>query len=668
MPALEMDYFIDRFAFADTLEVHYVQSDHLLSSSSSCASTDFFANLIEEKARKSWEFLINFVKSLALENKLGLNRLILNSGRGDILTTFTLTDDNATNDGPNSNSDSLTKSPLLKVLGSKHLTKLEFKKMQFGQIQLNSLFKSCPSLIELFIEYDPLSEHVEWSEESAKEQGFKQLQLKSLVMYNARMKQSSLEGFLRRCTILKTLEIVFLRITASTPTESSSSNPPADPFEGIAFFKNLKSSCSKLTNLQFSLANRSLSLEEYMMIVDNFITLTTFGAAGKDFTCRVIGPRILEHYANNITTLELHSSSVQPSGADGEPGKIDVEALHNFLCSSPSLLHLRAKGVVYSSRRFMDFTGYRRRLGQDQVWACNDLLTLQLSFLEPTMREDWSESNSRILFGYISRVCPKLKELWIYRPFISLLLEGGLCLLTRCRDLECLTIKTGRLRGKASSQLVSMHDEIRPEMIDVYWIEDWIGNRPSLFTRRKRKSRYSELIKRTLKHEHQWYKRQDDICEACNTKNIQARNENNEDSAVLRQLATTLVPRSPQSVRICSDVSEMSSHDNSDDPNRPALLPSFTVDALCRTGMLQEVISWMEEEPGWFSNPSYICWPKLRAFKLGIHVEHTHKTIWAWRNSSAVVVQKELRPDIGFEVKLTTSEVGLFERWAKSKR
>ncbi|KAG0346093.1 hypothetical protein BG005_000935, partial [Podila minutissima] len=84
------------------------------------------------------------------------------------------------------------------------------------------------------------------------------------------------------------------------------------------------------------------------------------------------------------------------------------------------------------------------------VWACRNLQTLHLSFQARMGDSDNAEQN-RIMFGYIGRVCPRLRELVLYRSLMRLSLDGGLCLLTRLVDLERLIIGA-RLPSKMSDK------------------------------------------------------------------------------------------------------------------------------------------------------------------------------------------------------------------------
>ncbi|KAF9341017.1 hypothetical protein BGZ91_011356 [Linnemannia elongata] len=92
-----------------------------------------------------------------------------------------------------------------------------------------------------------------------------------------------------------------------------------------------------------------------------------------------------------------------------------------------------------------------------RVWACRGLQTCHLSFDEPGREQ----RASRILYGYLSRVCPRLRDLKICFPSVFLEngsdtsvkaslflnLASGFCLLTRLKDLESLWIDQVDLSG-----------------------------------------------------------------------------------------------------------------------------------------------------------------------------------------------------------------------------
>ncbi|KAF9323238.1 hypothetical protein BGZ91_003743, partial [Linnemannia elongata] len=165
---------------------------------------------------------------------------------------------------------------------------------------------------------------------------------------------------------------------------------------------------------------------------------------------------LLQPIVNNLTRLEILSTT-EP--LYHPPATALSRVLHQYLCSSPLLVHLVAPGVFYRSE-YMELRG---EIGSDglyqpkhwdsttshppagvrrtekRVWACRRLQTLHI-FFGSTPQEEASAENSRTLFGYITRVCPDLQELVIRKTALHVELEGGMCLLTRLHKLQRLTV------------------------------------------------------------------------------------------------------------------------------------------------------------------------------------------------------------------------------------
>ncbi|KAG9069709.1 hypothetical protein KI688_009031 [Linnemannia hyalina] len=206
-----------------------------------------------------------------------------------------------------------------------------------------------------------------------------------------------------------------------------------------------------------------------------------------------------EEVQNVVTTLELRNNDLD--------GFSPAPVLHRYLCASPNLLHLRAEGTLYlvelldihgrmemasssitsqggvATPRGRGTGATRARveasnipIGPPGIWACKNLQTLHIYFgsssdIGPFSRATAEPSpvsrkiSSRIVFGYLSRVCPRMHDLRIratehlrwatlirLRPWesmnrrhFSLTLDSGFCLLTRLRHLEYLSV--GSLGG-----------------------------------------------------------------------------------------------------------------------------------------------------------------------------------------------------------------------------
>jgi len=101
------------------------------------------------------------------------------------------------------------------------------------------------------------------------------------------------------------------------------------------------------------------------------------------------------------------------------------------------------------------------------VWRCRKLETLHMR-LEHGYKEEATAREARQMFGYLSTVCPALRDLWIARKILHLGFNSGLCLLTRLHKLETLTI-------------VSDWDNfLRLRIKDLEWIGTWHADRMRL--------------------------------------------------------------------------------------------------------------------------------------------------------------------------------------------
>lgn len=180
---------------------------------------------------------------------------------------------------------------------------------------------------------------------------------------------------------------------------------------------------------------------------------------------------------SNLTSLELVPNWEGGVDKDGLESLPDVGAmLHEFLCDAASLKHLKARLLKYNVF-FLDVFGAADILGaradgakhrDTRLWACRDLETLHLGF--QWKREGYlahvalplEECGSRILFGYLARVCPDLQNLNISGEGLDLRLEGGFCFLSDLMRLEVLKIE-------CSVQHVDLK-RCRPQRADLDWM------------------------------------------------------------------------------------------------------------------------------------------------------------------------------------------------------
>ncbi|KAF8929236.1 hypothetical protein BGZ47_001191, partial [Haplosporangium gracile] len=192
-------------------------------------------------------------------------------------------------------------------------------------------------------------------------------------------------------------------------------------------------------------------------------------------------PKVLTFLENQpvfLTSLEILQPRYVHCVRDGwtqyEKLPFTARPLHALLCECPNLRHLRTLKMYYMTD-FMDIyrriplypatDNYEQEQQQEQnilppnvpgIWICQGLETLHLELHLHDQAIEKGSHHTRILYGYIATVCPRLTNLHIrfphfcmtedrsketkYRPYV---LEGGLCLLAKLRNLERLWIVHG---------------------------------------------------------------------------------------------------------------------------------------------------------------------------------------------------------------------------------
>ncbi|KAG9072898.1 hypothetical protein KI688_000679 [Linnemannia hyalina] len=101
----------------------------------------------------------------------------------------------------------------------------------------------------------------------------------------------------------------------------------------------------------------------------------------------------MDQLQNTITTLNLFGSKM--CGVD--------DVLHQYLCSSPHLQHLRAPDTIYLCKPTRDL-------------AMSQIAIFHMGFhtLDQVTSAFSTPQHAQILFGYISFVCPNLEDLFIH--------------------------------------------------------------------------------------------------------------------------------------------------------------------------------------------------------------------------------------------------------------
>ncbi|KAF9097681.1 hypothetical protein BGX29_007984 [Mortierella sp. GBA35] len=382
------------------------------------------------------------------------------------------------------------------------LTILEMQTHDRCSVPLGSVFEACPRLERLY--GSSLSSgclELTWSwapfggvdnnnnngvnDEESSQRHPLSLLLRSLVLENTSVELYGLESLLSITPDLQELKLIQL----SSSRTNQLLHPPSSTPNITAFFLRLKDCLRRhritLNSFHYSIFNVPLTatrLEEIREICPRADQWSFWTSADLP----PFAAHTLAQVPNVVTTLELHSSRI---------GRCPMTncKLHQYLCESPHLLHLKAPRTAFLVDHFdiyylvdvaVDGTaapqatshttplasilgvgtgpGVGTRLGDtvtnlpSPIWKCRNLRTLHIAFrcgrAYPAFMRIF-HLRMRILFGYLSRVCSELRDLRIdtslmgsanYNvndPKMYLAFEGGFCLLSRLRYLERLSVE-----------------------------------------------------------------------------------------------------------------------------------------------------------------------------------------------------------------------------------
>ncbi|KAF9559191.1 hypothetical protein EC968_006670 [Mortierella alpina] len=373
-------------------------------------------------------------------------------------------------------------SQLLSLLGGITILRLD-RFVAVVEIELLvSIMGACPGLLDLDMEpkdYSRLVQpRVQHREPSTDYRIPVMKHLHALAVYALVGSLEEIKNVVKGCPELRILRINSACIQPSVPPLMHVVVDPNDTdtsgSERARFMASLVESNPKLGDFHFSIMMERLSEQDLISLFGLFRERIHWSFSDYD-----VGSALLESILlrvkpcantnfvhNRLTTLELLPSS----------GSSDIKGsfLHLILCLCPHLLHLRAPHVAYYHSDFdvndlLTHTGHYRRTKeskpmldnldyidnhrnrpatprQRRIWVCRGLRTLHFA-VAGFSADTASIPNALTMFGYLSRVCPNLEDLYIRRWLLSLSFMGGLCLLTRLKNLRRLKILTHSFRG-----------------------------------------------------------------------------------------------------------------------------------------------------------------------------------------------------------------------------
>ncbi|KAF9289006.1 hypothetical protein BGZ68_010237 [Mortierella alpina] len=380
---------------------------------------------------------------------------------------------------------------------------------------LVNIMEACPGLLHLVLEptdYSKLVQpRVQQVERSTEYRIPFMKNLRALTVYGLVGTLKEIKDVVNACPGLTTLRINSARIlhavSAQLDTESDLSETNTLGAERARFMVSLLGSNLKLSDFHFSIMMERLSEQDLITLFGFFQDRTHWSFSDYDVGSVLLEsillrtkPCINADFAHSrLTTLELLPSS----------GSSDIKGsfLHLILCFCPHLQHLRAPHVAYYHSDFdvndlLTHAGHYRRTKerkpmldnldyidnhfscpatprQRRVWVCRGLRTLHFA-VAGFSADTPSIPNALTMFGYLSRVCPNLEDLYVRRWLLSLSFMGGLCLLTRLKNLKRLKISTHSYHGLTPSSIEWIRrypstEEILKRPIAAYLAKQSIG-------------------------------------------------------------------------------------------------------------------------------------------------------------------------------------------------
>ncbi|KAG0081755.1 hypothetical protein BGZ90_005117 [Linnemannia elongata] len=286
------------------------------------------------------------------------------------------------------------------------------------------------------------------------------LQLQTLVLRNARVRQADFERFLTMTPKLRKLKCISMQRSRSRRCRCRDRGTVT--YNENHFYQHVDALPYRLESFHLSFASSNPADSGFSESLRVCPALSECTIQFSDLPLGVM--TALQNRCDHVTTLELAYNSRFEYPAQS--------VLHRYLCQAPHLRHLHAPNIVLPVAE-LDIHGLLTTpstepaaiptpgadnapstAGAAAVWACRRLTSLQVAFSWGSRESSSVLVQSRVIFGYISRVCPELRELAIFRPesreddvnearLSWLDLKGGFCLLSRLVNLERLQIGSG---------------------------------------------------------------------------------------------------------------------------------------------------------------------------------------------------------------------------------
>ncbi|KAG0025451.1 hypothetical protein BGZ82_010006 [Podila clonocystis] len=350
---------------------------------------------------------------------------------------------------------------ILPYLGT--LTSLRIDKYGLGILYIDDVLRACPKLEQLHLERATVIVGDSRWQLSSLDLAFgasgplhpspsdKSVQFKTLTLKACLVDLTTLADIVAVSPRLSELELVAMTLTNDQPKTLRK-------IEQDEFVTLVSRACPNLRKLHYS-NGWSLMPMNFTVVQSLFRAIPS--VPERSFLMHDLNPFLtteLLSVRNVVTILEIIDDPLYRRRPRVGVDMMDT-GLHKFLCAAPLLRELKLGGVHCSTDRLDPFPIYlpshphrnswikdaRERDGF-RLWACRGLQTLSLYFTHSynacaTIPEKLTGRDVRIVFGYLARVCPNLRYVDLGIDSAPMDLQSGLCLVSRLKHLETLTIQ-----------------------------------------------------------------------------------------------------------------------------------------------------------------------------------------------------------------------------------
>ncbi|KAI9231200.1 MAG: hypothetical protein BYD32DRAFT_467377 [Podila humilis] len=311
-----------------------------------------------------------------------------------------------------------------------------------NKFEVNPVLEACPNLKRLHLEgYNHPSELTEIQVCASKGALPVMTYLKTLALRDVYIPIPTLELLLRAATTtLIELKLVRLVTRIGPLTFGNTAADVEHTSKLIQFFSNLDTT-SLLPHLRsLHVSPKTNSISQRHSVFGALIKPGPSNISEWGFCLDDASPFLftrLQTVGRVVTTLDL-THGVTPNNND-----LVHLRLHTFLCNAPALVHLKAPRVHIAPLDLCLFgSDATPTVDTRRLWTCRHLETLQIGLYHrpDTAPEANEPQRARVVFGYLSRVLPKLRVLELNLSSTNLQLETGFCLLARMQGLEQLRV------------------------------------------------------------------------------------------------------------------------------------------------------------------------------------------------------------------------------------